>query len=347
MIDVATDLASGTEPELSVVVPVYRSAECLEALVEAVASALDPTGWDYELILVNDGSPDCSWQMIERLCRIHPQVVGVDLRRNFGQDNAIMTGLRFARGRYVAVMDDDLQHDPADLPALLNKIEEAQADVVYANFRVKHQKLWKNLGSWFNGKVAEWVIDKPKGVYLSPYKVMRKEVVDLVCRFEGPYPYLDRLLFQVTGRFAQVDVDHHKRYAGGSSYTLFKSIGVWTRLATASVRPLRLVTWCGLAMGALGLLLAACVIAQRLLFPEEFVMALAGWASLMVGLPLIGGVQMVFLGIVGEYVGRTHTTVAGKPQATIREIRNTEAPAAAPAPAAPVDQPIRLVHFGR
>jgi undecaprenyl-phosphate 4-deoxy-4-formamido-L-arabinose transferase len=246
--------------------------------------------------------------------------MGVDLRRNFGQDNAILTGLRFARGRYVAIMDDDLQHDPADLPALLAKAEDG-ADVVYADFRVKRQPLWKNLGSWFNGKVAEWVIDKPRGVYLSPYKLISKGVAELVCRYEGPFPYVDGLLFQVTSRIAQVPVEHHRRYAGQGNYTFGRSVAVWARLATTfSVGPLRLVTFFGFVLGALGGLLAGVVVLYRLLYPERFVLAVAGWASLMVAQLLIGGVQMVFLGILGEYAGRTHTTVSRKPQAAIRTV---------------------------
>jgi glycosyltransferase involved in cell wall biosynthesis len=324
-------------PGLSIVVPVYQSADCLGALIAAIDVALRPTGLSYEVVLVNDGSPDGSWAVVEDLCRTHPEVVGVDLRRNFGQDNAILTGLRIARGRAIAIMDDDLQHRPEDLPALLAKLEEG-ADVVYADFRVKQQAAWKNLGSWFNGKVAEWVLDKPPGIYLSPYKVLRREVAELICHYEGPEPYIDGLLFQVTSRFAQVPVEHRPRFAGRSNYNLWRSIMVWARLATGfSVRPLRLVTWFGLALGLLGGLLAVVVVLYRLLYPEHFEAAVAGWASLMVTQLLIGGARMVFLGILGEYVGRMHAAVAGKkPQATIREILNDGAPLIKGLP--PVDQ---------
>jgi len=323
----ATSVDGPRMPELSIVVPAYRSADCLEALVAATARALGPTGRPYEMILVNDGSPDRTWAVIEALCWAHPEVHGIDLRRNFGQDNAILTGLRFARGRAVAIMDDDLQHDPADLPALLAALEDG-ADVVYADFRVKRQAAWKNLGSWFNGKVAEWVLDKPSGIYLSPYKVMRREVAELICRYDGPDPYVDGLLFQVTSRFAQVPVEHHERHAGRSNYNLWRSVAVWARLATGySVRPLRLVTWFGLALGALGGLLACFVVIYRMIYPTDFEAAVAGWASLMVTQLLLGGARMVFLGILGEYVGRMHTAVAGKkPQATIREVLNAEVP---------------------
>lgn len=311
--------------DLSIVVPVYRSQDCLEALVAAIADALAPTGLDYEVVLVNDFSPDNSWAVIETICARKGNVVGVDLRKNFGQDNAIITGMRIARGRHIAVMDDDLQHHPADLPALLAKIEEG-FDVVYAEFRVKKQKLWKNIGSWFNGRVAQWVINKPADVYLSPYKIIRADVAQLVCSYEGPDPYVDGLLFQVTARITQIPVDHHPRYAGRSSYTFWKSLRVWARLAVSfSAKPLRLVTWFGLLFAVVGLLLAIVVVVYRLSWPEHFSRETAGWASLMVALLVVGGIQMIFFGVLGEYTGRTFLNVNKKPQSAIRTTLNAPA----------------------
>ena len=310
------------QPDLSVVVPVYRSEACLEALIAAISDALDPTGREYEVVLVNDHSPDDSWAVIETLCQDNPNVIGVDLRRNFGQDNALITGLRLARGRYVAIMDDDLQHDPRDLPALLDKIEEG-ADAVYADFRTKRQKLWKNVGSWLNGKVAQWVINKPKGIYLSPYKIIRKEVVETICKYEGPDPYIDGLLFQVTSRIEQIPVEHHPRYAGRSTYTFWKSLRVSGRLMFSfSARPMRLVSWFGFFFAALGLLLATFVILYRLFFPQDFPPSSVGWASLMVALLVLSGIQMMFFGILGEYTGRTFLRVNNKPQTAIRQVLN-------------------------
>jgi glycosyltransferase involved in cell wall biosynthesis len=314
-----------SRPEVSIVVPVYSSEDCLEPLVRAIGEALDSTGRSYEVVLVNDYSPDDSWAVIEEICRSNPRVIGVDLRRNFGQDNAIITGLRLARGKYVAIMDDDLQHDPNDLPALLDKMEAESADVVYADFRVKRHKLWKNLGSWFNGKLAEWVINKPKDIYLSPYKLIRREVVEAICKYDGPDPYVDGLLFQVTARFAQVPADHHPRYAGNSTYTFWKSLRVWGRLAFSfSARPMRLVSWFGFLFAMLGLLLAVVVVLYRLLSPEAFGETAVGWASLMVALLVLSGVQMFCFGIVGEYAGRTFLRVNDKPQTSIREVLNCD-----------------------
>jgi len=313
---------SSSQLILSIVVPVYRSEGCLNALTNAIAEALTPAVHSYEVVLINDCSPDESWKIIESLCQVHPNIVGVDLRRNFGQDNAILTGLRLARGQYVVIMDDDLQHHPKDIPTLLRKIEEGW-DVVYADFRVKRQKLWKNIGSWFNGKVAEWVIDKPREIYLSPYKVIRKEVVELICNYVGPEPYIDGLLLQVTSRMTQIPVEHYSRYAGRSTYTIWKSLRVWARLAFSfSARPLRLITWFGLTFAALGLLLAVGVVLNRIFFPEQFPPAAIGWASLMVVLLFVGGIQLFFFGILGEYAGRTYLRVNGKPQTAVRQILN-------------------------
>ena len=307
--------------ELSLVIPVYRSEDCLRPLIEAIEKAL--AGLFYEVVLVNDCSPDRSWHVIEELCQEHHNIRGVDLRRNFGQDNAIMSGLRFARGEYIVIMDDDLQHDPRDIPAMLHKLQEERADVVYAEFRAKRQRLWKNLGSWFNGKVAEWVINKPKHVYLSPYKTISRAVAGLICRYDGPDPYIDGLLFQVTSRITQISVEHHLRHVGTSSYTLMKSIKVWARLAFSfSVRPLRVVTWCGFLFSLLGVAFALLVIAYRLLYPEDFPEAAGGWASLIVVQLVVTGVQMVFFGILGEYAGRTYLKVNNKPQTAIRSVLN-------------------------
>jgi undecaprenyl-phosphate 4-deoxy-4-formamido-L-arabinose transferase len=323
MLDATNNHTAAIRPDLSVVVPVYRSEDCLTSLVEAVAAALVPTGKTYEVVLVNDCSPDRSWEVIEALCRDHPNVVGVDLRRNFGQDNAILTGFRHARGRYLVVMDDDLQHHPRDIPRLLDHLVKERADVVYADFRVKYHRFWKNLGSWFNGKVAQWVIQKPKGLYLSPYKVLVREVAELICNYDGPDPYVDGLIFQVTSRITQLPVEHHRRHAGTSTYTLLKSLKVWGRLAFSfSVRPLRLVTWFGFLFALLGLGGAVWVVCYRLFFPEEFSGAALGWASLIVTQLLLGGIQMVFFGILGEYTGRTYLRVNNKPQTAVRAVLN-------------------------
>ena len=312
--------SSGEGPDLSIVVPVYLSQDCLKPLMDAIVQALSSEGLSYEVILVNDCSPDQSWAVIEDLCRTHPNVIGVDLRRNFGQDNAILAGLHYAKGHSIAIMDDDLQHHPRYLPVLLSRLAEGH-DIVYADFRVKHHKLWKNLGSWFNGKVAEWLLNIPRAFYLSPYKVMRHEIGALICAYTGPDPYVDELIFRVTSRVAQVEVEHQPRVAGTSTYTLWKCIRVWARLAfSSSIMPLRIVTAAGIVTAILGVILGAFAIFGSPA-TESALLGQQGWRAMQV---ILSGFHLVFLGVLGEYVGRTYRAVRGTPQAVIRETRNVE-----------------------
>jgi polyisoprenyl-phosphate glycosyltransferase len=303
-----------------VVVPAYRSGDCLDELAERIRSVCQEAGEPYELILVNDCSPDDTWAVIERLSRDDPAVVGINLRKNFGQDNAIMAGLNVARGAAVIIMDDDLQHDPGDIPALLAKLREGY-DVVYAKYQRDHQKLWKNVGSWFNGKVAEVVLEKPKDVYLSPYKAIAASVIAEVVRYRGPYPYVDGLLFRTTSRMTQVAVSHHPRYRGRSTYTFWKSVAVWARLSTNfSVVPLRLAIVLGVVIAGLGLALATGFFVLRLLRPEIADSAV-GWASIVISVLVLGGLQLLTLGVMGEYVGRMHLNLNNRPQYVVRESR--------------------------
>lgn len=309
-------------PLLSIVIPVYRSEECLLALFDSIVGALAVSAKTYEVIFINDFSPDKSWRVIESLCAIDDRVIGIDLRRNFGQDNAILTGLRLARGKYVGIMDDDLQHHPKFLIDLLEEIEKGH-DVVYADFGRKQQRLWKNIGSWINGKIAEWVLDKPRGLYLSPYKMVRRDLAELICEYPGHAPYIDGLLFQSTARISHVLVDHQPRFRGKGNYTLSRSIGVSARLAFSfSAKPLRLIGASGVLFAALGLALAAFVASYRLLFPQNFPAEAVGWASLMVATLIAAGLQMIFFGALAEYTGRSYLLLSRKPQAAIREILN-------------------------
>ncbi len=248
---------------LSVVVPVYRSADCLPELVQRVHDALQPHFERFELILVNDASPDRSWPVISALADQHPFVVGLNLRKNVGQDNAIMAGLHQATGEAVIIMDDDLQHDPADIPRLVTALD-AGADVVYATFEQIHQAWWKNAGSWFNGRVAVLVLGKPPDVYMSPYKAIRREVVREIVRYDGPFTYVDGIIFAITGAITQVPATHHTRFAGQSNYNLIRSVRVWLKLATGfSVIPLRIATFMGGAIALLSFLMASSSCSRR------------------------------------------------------------------------------------
>lgn len=310
------------QPRVSVVVPVYNSENCLGELVRRLTDEFTRNGMSHEMILVNDGSRDGSWAKITELAARYDTVRGINLRMNFGQDCALMAGLRSAAGKTVVIMDDDLQHDPADVEKLV-QIVESGFDVGYARFPRKRQALWKNLGSWVNDKAANIVLRKPHDIYLSPYKAIAGEVVQEILKYDGPYPYVDGLIFRVTNRIAQIDVEHHSRYAGRSNYNIARSIMVWLRLATSfSLAPLRLATWLGLGFAGIGLLLALFYMIEKLLTPDEPL----GWASLIVSILVLGGVQLACLGLIGEYLGRVFIHLNRQPQFVVRDTvgnRNT------------------------
>ena len=299
---------------ISVVIPVYNSQECLPELVRRLTKALDALDRRYEILLVNDGSPDKSWQVIVDLCQVYGTLKGINLRRNFGQDNAIMAGLNYASGEVIVIMDDDLQHDPDDIGALLAGLEKGY-DVCYALFERKRQSWLKNLGSRFNDKVANLILKKPKHIYLSPFKAIVREVVDEIIKYDGPFPYVDGLLFRVTRSITRVPVAHHERFAGAGNYTLVKAIRVWLRLATNfSLVPLRLATCLGFLSSGMGFGLAAYFIIRKLMGGSPL-----GWASTIVTILFLGGVQLITLGIIGEYVGRTFLHGSREPQFVVRD----------------------------
>jgi len=305
-----------SDVEISVVIPVYNSEDCLDELVKRLTNILDNLGKTYEIVLVNDCSPDNSWEKITELCEVYDGLKGINLRKNFGQDSALMTGLNYSSGESVIIMDDDLQHNPEDIPTLLSGLEKGY-DVCYANFNSKKQSWFKNFGSWFNGKVANVVIKKPKEIYLSPYKAIKREVVDEIIKYDGPYPYVDGLLFRVTRNITQVNVEHHERYVGEGNYNLRKSISVWLKLATNfSVLPLRISTSLGFVFSGIGFILALFFIIQHFVNGE----APIGWASLIVTVLFLGGVQLVSMGIIGEYVGRLFIHHSKEPQFVVNGI---------------------------
>lgn len=302
--------------ELSIIVPVYRSAECLPELARRVQDAVRDRFSAYELIMVNDASPDASWKVISSLIDGFPFVVGLNLRKNVGQDNAIMAGLHYATGDAVVIMDDDLQHDPTDIAALCQALGDG-FDVAYATFEHKRQALWKNLGSWFNDRVAMIVLGKPKDVYLSPYKAMGREIVNEILKYDGPFAYVDGIIFSITSHITQIPAQHHARFAGRSNFDLPRSIRVWLKLATGfSVIPLRIATIIGGAISFFSFLMASFFIVQAFVLdriPE-------GYPSLIVTVFFLGGIQLMGLGAVGEYVGRIFLTQNKTPQFTVKDV---------------------------
>jgi undecaprenyl-phosphate 4-deoxy-4-formamido-L-arabinose transferase len=230
-----------------------------------------------------------------------------------------MAGLRHASGTHVITMDDDLQNPPEEVGRLLAFAQHTGKEVVYTCYSEKRHAIWRNLGSRFANHVANFVLEKPKDLYLSSFRCMSAFVVREIIRYEGPFPYIDGLIFQVTHDMDRLVVRHLPRAAGRSNYTMRRLLRLWMSMfINFSVMPLRLSTITGFILSAMGALGGAMVIAEALTSSPP-----AGWASLMAALLLLAGVQLLILGVVGEYLGRLYLTANGKPQAVIKEVRRS------------------------
>ncbi len=314
---------------LSIVVPVYRGAATVGLLVDALSRLRVEGG--LEIVLVNDGSPDNSGDVCRALLAA-PAVplIYVEHARNYGEHNAVMTGLRQARGAFVITMDDDLQNPPEEVVRLYDHARTGGWDVVYTRYLHKQHAAWRNIGSRFANKVADMLLDKPRGLYLSSFRCMSALVVDAVTRYSGPYPYVDGLIMQVTQRIDSIVVSHLPRAEGRSNYTMKRLVLLWLNLATSfSLAPLRMAILAGLVMAALGAAGAVATIAEALLRRDTP----SGWASTMTVILLVAGVQSLILGVMGEYIGRTFLSANGKPQGTVRSIERA-VPTALRSPAA-------------
>ena len=300
---------------LSIVVPVYRGANSVGTLVDTLATLQVDGG--HEIILVNDGSPDDSEAVCRRLAeRTDVPVTFVNLSRNFGEHNAVMAGLRHVRGDYVITMDDDLQNPPSEVVKLLEHARRGDWDVVYTYYAEKQHARWRNLGSRFANWVADIVLDKPPGLYLSSFRCLSAFVARAVTRYEGPYPYVDGLIMQATQRIDKIPVLHMARASGTSNYTVRRLIRLWLNLfMNFSAMPLRISVVVGIALGLFGMLGFLFVLIEAIFgHPPQ------GWASLMSAMLLVSGVQLAMLGILGEYIGRLFMTINRKPQSLVRDV---------------------------
>ena len=306
--------------KLSFVIPCYRSAQTLPGVVQEIEQTLrtNPrlSSYDHEIILVSDGSPDDTFDVIRRLAGENPHVTGIDLARNFGQHAALMAGLRAANGEIVLCLDDDGQTPANQCDRLIAAIEDGH-DAVYASYAVKHHSGARNLGSRVNDLMARMMLGKPAHLQVTSYFAVKRFVRDEMVRYENAYPYVIGLILRTTKRIVNVPVDHRNREIGASGYTFGKLLGLWLNGFTSfSVKPLRIATGAGAVFAVIGFLYGLWTILKKLFIRPDIPM---GWSSMMAAQLFIGGMLMLMIGLIGEYIGRIYISMNNAPQYVIRE----------------------------
>lgn len=310
--------------KISFVIPCYRSEHTVEHVVTEIEQTMEKLekekGYTHEILLVNDSSPDNTMGAIRRLCQEKPCVKGIGFARNFGQHAALMAGLRHSEGDYVVCLDDDGQTPADEVGKLLEKLEEGY-DAVYASYGHKQHSAFRNLGSKVNELMTRVMLDKPADLYISSYFAVKRFIVEDMIRYENSYPYVIGLVLRATKNITNVPVQHREREEGSSGYTLKKLLGLWFNGFTAfSVKPLRIATCLGSICAFLGFAYGIYTIIKKFINPAVPV----GFSSMMAVLVFFGGMIMIMLGLIGEYIGRIYISMNNSPQYVIRERINFE-----------------------
>lgn len=306
--------------KVSFVIPCYRSENTLPHVITEIDEKMETLKqrYTYDIFLVNDCSPDDTLGTIRKLCKEHANRKAISFAKNFGQHSALMAGLRYSDGDYVVCLDDDGQTPANEVDKLLDKLEEGY-DAVYAKYEHKQHSAFRNLGSLVNERMTRIMLGKPSDLYVSSYFAVKKFVVNDMIRYENSYPYVIGLVLRATKNITNVAVQHREREAGTSGYTLGKLLGLWFNGFTAfSVKPLRIATGLGAGCAVLGFLYGIYTIIKRLVLPEVPM----GFSSLMAATVFFGGMIMLMLGLIGEYVGRIYICLNNSPQYVIREKLN-------------------------
>lgn len=302
--------------KVSVVIPCYYSEAIIAKVVGLTRQELAGAGYDYEFVLVNDGSTDGTFGEIEKLCAEDGNVVGVNCARNLGQHSAIMAGLRRTRGDLIMLMDDDMQTHPSQCLKLVDAAAHGDSDVVMASWPEHKEAWWRELGSRFACWSMRILTNRPKDIYSSNFLVMKRHIRDEIVRYEGPYVYIQGLLFRATANMENVEVQHFEREQGRSGYTMKSLVKLWSTILNFSMLPLRCASFLGVVMGGIGVVSAIGVAVRKLLDPTMQ----AGWPSLMAAILTCSGLVLLFLGIIGEYLGRLFMTVNKAPQYVLKQV---------------------------
>jgi glycosyltransferase involved in cell wall biosynthesis len=299
--------------EYSVVIPVYNSEATLEELYSRLQSVLKPISGNFEIIFIDDASHDRSWQKLEELHSRDNRVKVIQLMYNFGQHNAIMCGFHFVQGEYVITMDDDLQNPPEEIPKLIDRIKEGY-DLVYGEYLSKKHNWFRNIGS----SLVQLMYRKVFNVYnnLSAFRIIKRQLIQNILNYDRNYVFIDGLLAWNTKNIGEIRVLHRERKHGRSGYGLGKLITLSLNMITNfSVVPLQMASILGLLFALLGFIMGVLFFVKKIIFG----IPLTGYASLIVAITIFSGIQLLSLGLIGEYIGRIHININKRPQYEIRK----------------------------
>jgi glycosyltransferase involved in cell wall biosynthesis len=306
----------------SVVVPVFNSEGSVGEVVERTLAVFAGRGLQVEMILVNDGSTDGSWAIIESWAERDDRIQAVDLLKNYGQHTALLCGLRKSTGDYAVVLDDDLQNPPEEIPRLIRKAQEGH-DLVFGQFREKKHALYRRWGSLLVSAINRRIFRKPEGLVASNFKLLHRTVVDRICSHQSIQPYITGLALMYAANPANVAVDHHERPVGSSTYNLVRITRLVMRILFAySAFPLRMVAVLGMAVSLFAFLLGTFYLLQP--FFRE--VAVPGWTTLVVLLSFFNGITLMMLGMLGEYVVRVLNQTSGSSQYEVRKVAGNSKP---------------------
>ena len=301
---------------ISIIIPVFNSENTIETLVNNITKVLEDY-YQFEVLLINDSSEDDSEKKCKQLVEKYLNVSLFSLSKNVGEHNAIMAGLNKCSGDYAVIMSDDLQHSTNALLELVKYgiKEKDNFDVVYTYYNKKQYGFFKNIGSKFNDIVANFLLTKPKHLYLSSFKFINRFLITEITKYQSPFVYIDGLILGTTNKIGRIKVEHNQRIHGKSGYTLIKMLQLWSNMSTSfSIFPLRLSLLMGSILSFIGFILAIIFLVERLIddtFPS-------GLASIFVAVTIFSGAILISVGLVGEYVGRVLISLNKKPQFVIR-----------------------------
>lgn len=301
--------------KLSFVIPCYGSERTIKGVIEELRETVKSLpAYSYEIVMVSDASPDQVYQVIQELCKADPEhCKGAELAKNFGQHAALMAGYRMATGDCILSLDDDGQAPLESVPQMIDALKDA--DLVFGSYSHKKHNIFRNFGSKVNDWMAEFLLGKPKKLHVTSFFAMRRFIMDEILKYDNAYPYLLGLLLRTTKNIVNVPVNHRERADGRSGYTFRKLLHLWINGFTAfSVVPLRIATFCGFFCAFLGAIGVAWCIVNKIIHPD----APLGYSSMMTTIIFVGGMLMLMLGMIGEYIGRTYICINQAPQYVIR-----------------------------